>query len=204
MNKLIVGLTGGIGSGKTSVSDLFASKGIDVIDADIIARDVVAPGSAATSKISAYFGPQALLPDGHLDRAYLRQMVFSDPAHKTWIDSLLHPLIRQTMALQTSQSQSEYCILSIPLLIEGGPNPLVNRILVVDVDIETQLSRASARDGQTPEQVQRIIDAQASRAQRLAAADDVIDNTGSRQALLPQVDTLHKKYLQLAKNLAKG
>ncbi len=204
MSSLVVGLTGGIGSGKTAVSDLFAAKGIDIVDADVIARQVVEPGSPALEKLVERFGPDALDPQGRLNRLFVREQVFKDAGNKTFIDGLLHPLIREQMLQQTQAATSPYCILAIPLLVENQLQSLVQRVLVVDVDEEVQVARASARDNQTAEQVRNILSNQASRAQRLAVADDVINNSGSLEALAQHVDKLHSQYLELAKNPAKG
>ncbi len=199
MSQLVIGLTGGIGSGKTAVSDLFAKKGIDIIDADVVARQVVEPGSEALLKIADKFGEQSILSDGSLNRPFIRQLVFADKSNKQWIDDLLHPLIRAVMNQQIKQAQSPYCILAVPLLVENGMNKMVDRVLVVDVDEHTQLQRASARDGQSKEQVQKIINAQASRKERLHLADDTIDNSATLDELIPQVERLHKQYLSLIK-----
>jgi len=197
MSKLVIGLTGGIGSGKTAVSDLFAEKGITIVDADVVARQVVEKGSESLIKITEKFGPDSISQDGTLNRPYIRQLVFADKANKQWIDALLHPLIRNIMKRQTQQAESPYCILAVPLLVENGMNKMVDRVLVVDVDTSIQLQRASNRDGQTQQQVQRIIDSQASRKQRLAVADDVIDNSRTPTDLVSQVENLHQKYLNL-------
>lgn len=197
MSKLVIGLTGGIGSGKTAVSDLFAQKGIVIVDADIIARQVVEKGSESLIKIAEKFGPESITEDGSLNRPFIRQLVFAEKANKQWIDGLLHPLIRNIMTLQTQQAESPYCILAVPLLVENGMNKMVDRVLVVDVDTSIQLQRASNRDGQTQQQVQQIIDSQASREQRLAVADDVIDNSKAPAELIPQVENLHQMYLNL-------
>lgn len=204
MSQLVVGLTGGIGSGKTAVSDRFAAKGITVVDADVIARQVVEPGSKALSVLREHFGPQALDEHGGLNRAYMREQVFSNPQNKHFIDNLLHPLIRTEMLKQTAAAQSPYCILSVPLLVENQLNSLVDRVLVVDVSPATQLQRAANRDSQTQGQVQKIMDAQVSRDVRLAAADDVIDNNGDLLELHQQVEKFHNHYLKLVKIKAKG
>lgn len=198
MSRLIIGLTGGIGSGKTTVSDLFATKGIDIVDADVIARELVAKGSEALAKIEQKFGPQALTEQGELDRAYLRQRVFKAPEEKQWLDDLLHPMVRQQMLLQCQQAQSTYCILSVPLLVENQLLHMVERVLVVDVEEERQLNRASARDNNSRQQIKTIMQAQASRQQRLEFADDIVNNNGSVEALPPQIEHLHQQYLHLA------
>ena len=204
MSELVIGLTGGIGSGKTLVSDLFAKHNIDIIDADIIARQVVAPGEPALGKIVEKFGPAIISADGHLDRISLREQVFTNPELKQWLNNLLHPLIRQQMITQTQQATSPYCILSVPLLVENGMRHMVNRLLVVDVEEQNQLKRASARDGQTEQQIRHIMDAQATRAQRLEVADDLIDNNHSIEETEKQVEKLHSYYLDIVKSSARA
>ena len=199
MSRFVVGLTGGIGSGKTAVSDRFSQLGIDIIDADIIARDVVAPKRPAVAQIEHYFGEKAVMADGNIDRQYLREKVFSNPQNKQWLDNLLHPLIRQSMIDQINQASSDYCILSVPLLVENNMTQMVQRVLVVDVDEQTQLARASARDQQSEQQIKNIMLNQASRQQRISKADDVIDNTGSLEYLHQQVDELHQQYLTFSR-----
>lgn len=203
MSQLIVGLTGGIGSGKTTVSDLFAAKGIDIVDADVIARDVVKPGTPALSEIASYFGDGILTAQGELDRKALRDIVFSSPEKKDWLNSLLHPAIRNEMISQCQSANSPYCILSVPLLVENGLNKLVNRVLVVDVTESNQVSRTASRDDTSEKQVQQIMAAQASRQERLAAADDIVDNNGEPDALKVQIERLHEQYLSIVSS-AKG
>jgi dephospho-CoA kinase len=197
MSQFVIGLTGGIGSGKSTVADLFADLGIKVIDTDIIAREVVAPGQEALNAIISRFGKNILDQQGQLDRRQLRDRVFSEPEHKTWLNNLLHPLIRQQMLEQTRQATSSYCILAIPLLVENKLQTLVDRVLVVDVSESTQLSRTVRRDNNSEQQVRNIMQAQASRQQRLALADDVIYNDGDPTELAPQVKKLHNHYLAL-------
>lgn len=204
MSELIIGLTGGIGSGKTAVSDLFQLKGIDVIDADVIAREVVKPGSTALDAIKTKFTNDILLADGSLDRRKMREVVFTNDDNKLWLNVLLHPLIRTEMLKQTRDAASCYCILSVPLLVENNMRNMVDRLLVVDVPTELQLERASQRDQQSVEQVANIIEAQATREQRIAIADDIIDNSGSRLELQGQIDSLHKSYEKMAINLSEG
>ncbi|WP_245921665.1 dephospho-CoA kinase [Bowmanella denitrificans] len=197
---MIIGLTGGIGSGKSKVSDLFAAKGIEIIDADILAREVVEPGAPALAKIAQHFGKDMLQADGQLDRRALRQRIFSHPQDKTWLNELLHPLIRQLMQERTAAARSPYCILAIPLLVENQLQSLVDRILVVDVEESAQRTRVISRDNVSADQVDAILASQASRSQRLAAADDIIDNNGTINNLIEQVDKLHADYLsQIAK-----
>lgn len=204
MSDYVVGVSGGIGSGKTTVTDLFAKYGIQVIDADLIARQVVEPGTAALAAIVEKFGQRILKPDGHLDRASLRNLVFKDNDSKNWLNQLLHPAIRQMMSLQTRQAQSPYCLLSVPLLVENKLYEQVDRVLIVDVQESTQLQRAALRDLSNQQQIQAIMQAQATREQRLAVADDIIDNNGSTDELPEQVRQLHQRYLQLAKERSKA
>ena len=204
MSKIVIGLTGGIGSGKTLVSDLFAKRQIDIIDADIIAREVVAPGEPALVEIIKKFGQEIVDTQGHLNRQALRQQVFTDPELKHWLNNLLHPLIRKRMLSQTRDATSPYCILSVPLLVENGMTSMVDRVLVVDVEEQNQLLRASARDGQSEQQIRHIMDAQATRAQRLAVADDRIDNNHSVEETEKQVEKLHSYYLDIVKSSARA
>lgn len=194
----VVGLTGGIGSGKTAVSDIFAGLGIDVIDADIIARDVVKPGTPALASIVEKFGRNILNAEGSLDRAELRAKVFEDSNAKVWLNQLLHPAIREAMQQAIVESITPYCILSVPLLIENKLQHLVDRILVVDCDETLQLQRALARDGSSEATIKSIMASQASRTTRLSHADDVVVNESSLAALSEQVNTLHEAYLEMA------
>tara|TARA_B110000503_G_scaffold120067_1_gene182413 strand:+ start:269 stop:904 length:636 start_codon:yes stop_codon:yes gene_type:complete len=200
----VIGISGGIGSGKTTVTDMFAKHGIDVIDADVIAREVVEPGSPALKAIVDKFG-QSVLNDsdgsslGTLNRAKLRTLVFNDIETKNWLSQLLHPAIRQQMLLQTKQAKSAYCLLSVPLLVENKLYEQVDRVIIVDVDEQTQLQRTLVRDKTNEQQIRAIMSAQATRQQRLAVADDIIDNNGQVNDLAKQVAQLHKKYLQMAK-----
>ncbi len=196
---LVVGLTGGIASGKTTVANLFHDQfGIELIDADVIAREVVAPGSDGLDAIVERFG-ETILDDGKLNRAALREKVFSDETHKNWLNQLLHPMIRQRMLDEVANASGEYCLLIVPLLVENGLNSLCDRVLVVDVSAETQISRTVARDQVSETQVQSILKAQASRQQRLAIADDVIDNDQANIVLIAQVTELHEKYLAICR-----
>ncbi|RUO49187.1 dephospho-CoA kinase [Pseudidiomarina donghaiensis] len=196
----VVGVTGGIGSGKTTVTDLFYQQGIDVVDADVIARGMMNPGSAALEAVKQRFGEQALQPDGGLNRSWLRERIFAHPEDKTWLNNLTHPLVREQLLQQVAQAQSPYVILSAPLLIENRLTQLCDRVLVVDVSEATQIARTASRDNTNAEQVQAIIAAQASREQRLAAADNVIDNNGAVEELPKHVEKLHELYLRLAAN----
>ncbi|HEY9037001.1 MAG TPA: dephospho-CoA kinase [Pseudomonadales bacterium] len=194
----IVGLTGGIGSGKTAVSDLFATLGIDVVDADVMARRVVEPGTEALQKIADHFGFDIVLPDGQLDRAALRQRVFSQPAEKRWLEQLLHPLIGDATLKALNDATSPYALLVSPLLLESGMQAICNRVLIVDVPESVQLARTMQRDNNSSEQVKAIMASQSNRAQRLSKADDVIENSGSLEDLHNKVRQLHAHYLQLA------
>lgn len=195
----VVAVTGGIGSGKTTIANQFAALGIDVVDADVIARDVVEPGAPALAAIATYFGPDVIAPDGQLDRRSLRERVFSDSNAKAWLNALLHPLIRQEMLRQCAAARSPYCLLVVPLLVENKLTGLANRVLVIDVDEATQIERTCRRDGVSAEQAKAIIAAQASRSERLAAADDVIDNhNGSQMAIKTRILALHETYLAFA------
>jgi dephospho-CoA kinase len=196
---MVIGLTGGIGSGKTTVANVFAEYGIDLIDADIIARDVVAIGSVGLARITEKFGNRILLDDGNLDRSQLRTAIFSDPQLKNWLNQLLHPLIRDKMLADIDRATSPYCLLIVPLMIENNLQTLTDRLLVVDVDQQTQIMRTQQRDNVSLEQINNILAAQASRQQRLDAADDIICNNGDNQALLTQVAQLHLHYLALAR-----
>ncbi|MBV1931616.1 MAG: dephospho-CoA kinase [Porticoccaceae bacterium] len=196
--KYIVGLTGGIGSGKSAVAALFREHGIQVVDADIAARRVVEPGTPALQAIADHFGEATLLDDGTLDRAALRQIIFDTEDERLWLEQLLHPAIGQWIADELASAESPYAILESPLLLETTQHEMADCSLVVDVEEQTQIDRASARDGNTPEQIKAIISAQMSRELRLTRADDVIDNNASLEALLEPVQALHQKYLQLA------
>ena len=200
----VVGITGGIGSGKTTATDHFAQLGIDIIDADVASRVVVEPGTPALRAIAEHFGASILLADGQLDRAALRQRIFANHEEKLWLESLLHPLIAQEISRSLAQAQSPYAIFVSPLLVESDQNRLCDRILVIDVPEQLQVSRTVARDNNDPEQVKRIVSSQASRQQRLEKADDVIENTGERSDLYRQIEQLHRKYVQLAQQKQVG
>lgn len=199
----VVGLTGGIGSGKTTVSDLFAELGVEVIDADIVARQVVEKGSPLLAKIAEHFGEQILTADGGLDRTALRQIVFNDENEKTWLNNLLHPAIREEMVKKLQESTACYLIWVVPLLIENQLTEFCDRILVVDVLPEIQLERATKRDKSKTETIKNIIAAQVSREERLSYADDVIENNLPLEQGLPLirelVQELHQQYLMLSK-----
>ncbi|SDJ64127.1 dephospho-CoA kinase [Microbulbifer yueqingensis] len=195
---LTIGLTGGIGSGKSAAADCFRELGIRVVDADWAARVVVQPGKPALEEIAAHFGAGILLESGELDRARLRALVFDHEVERKWLEALLHPLIREEIIKALQGSPGPYAILESPLLIESGQSELVQRVCVVDVPEALQLERAGARDGNTPEQIRRIMAAQLPREKRLARADDVLDNSGDRASLRRQVEQLHQEYLRLA------
>jgi len=194
----VVGLTGGIGSGKTAVSDRFKAKGITVVDADVVAREVVEPGTPALQQIAEHFGNDILQTDGTLNRAALRTRVFKDEAERKWLEQLTHPLIGQAIFNQLAAAKSSYVLFVSPLLIETSQRQLAERILVVDVPVETQVARTMTRDNNNETQVKAIIATQASREQRLAKADDVIVNDQGLAHLDAEVERLHQFYLELA------
>ncbi|MBR9883178.1 MAG: dephospho-CoA kinase [Oceanospirillales bacterium] len=195
---LKVGLTGGIGSGKSAAARLFAEMGVPIVDADVVAREVVEPGSAALSSIADHFGVELLLDNGQLNRARLREIIFDDAEQKRWLEALLHPLIRQRIVDQLSRQGHDYLILVSPLLIESGQSQLVDLIVVVDVDEQTQLQRTISRDGVDRQQVERILAAQMPRQERCDRADYLIDNGGDFDQLRAQVESVHKALLQKA------
>jgi len=200
MSELIIGLTGGIGSGKTTVTDFFSQLDVEVIDADIVAREVVAINSPALKAIAVHFGNSYIQEDGQLNRALLRERIFSNDADRLWLNALLHPLIRANIISQTKEATSPYCILVAPLLIENNLIPLVDRVLVVDVIESTQLKRAMLRDSNSEKEIKAIIASQTNRASRVQVADDVINNDDSSLSEIEAaVLTLHKKYLTLTK-----
>ena len=196
MADYVVGIAGGIGSGKTAASDRFAALGIVVVDADVESRRVVAAGEPALAAIAARFGADILQADGTLDRPALRQAVFEDAAERQWLERLLHPRINQRIAASLSQAESRYAVLVNPLMRQRDPR--ANRILVIDVPEEVQIQRTMARDKSTEEQARAILASQTPRAERLAFADDVIVNDGTVAALHTEVDGLHHRYLALA------
>ena len=198
---LVVGVTGGIGSGKSAVTERFEKLGITVVDADLAARVVVEPGKPALNAIAEHFGQAIIDPDGSLDRAALRSKVFSDDDERRWLEQLTHPLIGQEILAQLSASNSPYTILSSPLLLETSQGDLTDCIVVVDVPPETQLQRTMQRDDNDEAQVQRIMAAQMPREERLARADFVIDNSRSLAELDSAVEQLHKDFLIRAKTI---
>ncbi len=195
---LRVGLTGGIASGKSTVQDQFVQLGVPVLDADQVARDVVAPGQPALAQIAATFGADILQADGTLDRARMRQRVFADADARRALEAITHPAIRQQMTRWLAQQQGPYCILSVAILVEAGMRPLVDRVLVVDAEEAVQLQRLCQRDGIDDTLAGQMLAAQASRQQRLEAADDVISNNTDLATLREAVLTLHRFYLRLA------
>jgi dephospho-CoA kinase len=196
----VIGLTGGIGCGKSAASDYFKQKGVDIIDADLLAREVVAPNTPAMQKIIEHFGKAIVSDAGELNRAKLRQLVFENPDERHWLESLLHPLIRQRIHREIDEKVREesvmpsklgYIVLSAPLLLENKLDALVDRVLVIDCDEELQLQRALARDESDAETVKKIIKKQISREERLAQADDVITNNRSLNELHKKLETYH-------------
>lgn len=196
---LVIGITGGIGSGKTAVSDRFAARGIVVVDADLASRVVVEAGRPALTAIREHFGDEVIQADGSLDRAALRGKVFADPAERRWLEQLLHPLIGEEIRSGLKAAASPYAVLVSPLLFEAGQVSLVDRVLVVDVPEHLQVERTAARDGNSEEQVRAIMAAQADRETRLARADDVIVNDRGLDELDAAVEALHQSYLQLSR-----
>ena len=202
--RLRIGLTGGIASGKSTVAQLFTDRGVPVIDADVAARAVVAPGKPGLAQVIARFGAGVVAENGELDRRAMRDLIFSNPGARRDLDSILHPLIRADMERSAEQAVGPYVVMAIPLLIEAGPSDRVDRILVVDVDEAVQLRRVMERDGCTSEQARAILASQASRSARQAAADDVLQNAGSVTDLRQAVDRLHQRYLRLAEIQRSG
>ncbi|MFL2697641.1 MAG: dephospho-CoA kinase [Gammaproteobacteria bacterium] len=194
----VVGLTGGIGSGKTAASDRFQELGIKVVDADVAARVVVEPKRPALKKIEEKFGSSLILGDGSLNRSDLREIIFKNEDSKIWLESLLHPLIAEHILDEIKNSRSAYSILVSPLLFETTQHQMCNRNLLIDVSIETQISRTTARDRVPEEQVKKIISSQMTREDKLAKTDDVIINEGDLNDLIKEVDSMHEKYIQLS------
>ncbi|HED40095.1 MAG TPA: dephospho-CoA kinase [Chromatiales bacterium] len=197
---LVVALTGGIGSGKTTACRLFETLGTPIIDADLIARSLVEPGEPALDEITQQFGSSVLTTKGTLDRKRVRQLIFSDREKRHLLESILHPRIRREMVRRIAELTTPYCIVAIPLLVESGQIEIADRVLVIDTTESEQLQRVIERDEQTEEAVAAIISSQASRAARLALADDIIDNSGDIGHLQAQVESYHQKYLSIAKN----
>ena len=191
----IVGLTGGIGSGKSAASQWFEHQDIDVVDADVVAREVVQPGQPALEKIAQHFGDWVLQADGQLDRRALRDYIFQHPEARQQLEAITHPIIRQSILSQLQQAQSAYVILVSPLLFETSQDRMTHRNLLVDVSEATQLKRASQRDAQSTEQIQKIIATQMPRSEKLKRADDVVHNEGTLDELYQQLMRLHTDYL---------
>jgi len=196
---LVIGVTGGIGSGKTAATDRFREQGITIVDADLAARIIVEPGTIALEKIREHFGSQMITPEGTLDRKALRKVVFADPEQRKWLEQLTHPLIGQEILRQIQASRSPYTILVSPLLFESGQYRLATRTLVIDVPVDLQISRTLNRDDTDEEGVKAIIAAQIERNARIAKADDLICNDQDLSHLYREVDKLHSQYLTLAK-----
>lgn len=194
----IVGLTGGIGSGKSTVAEAFRQLGVDTVDADYASRAVVEPGMPALASIEAHFGGDIIQGDGSLNRAALRAIVFSDPQQKTWLESLLHPLIREWIIEQLENSSGPYIILESPLLFETDQHQLVDTVLLVDLPETLQIERACARDNNLADQIKRIIDAQMPRQEKLLKADLVFDNAQPLETVAGRVADLHNHFLTLA------
>ncbi len=196
--RLVIGVTGGIGSGKSTAAQLFADYGAALVDTDAIALALTQPGQPAVTEIVRSFGPEYLTPAGALDRPRMRERVFSDPRARQALESILHPLIRAQVAAQVSAARAPYVLVLIPLLVEtGGYRELIERVLVIDAEERVQIERTMARSALTEAQVRAIMATQASREQRLAAADDIIENSGDLARLRAQVQALHQRYVQL-------
>lgn len=195
---LVVGLTGGIGSGKSTAAWCFAQLGVPVIEADTLAREIVAPGQPALDAIVTAFGDELLTPEGSLDRRRLRERVFGDARQRERLEAILHPRIRREMQRRLRELDAPYCVLCIPLLLEAGQRDLVDRVLVVDAPPERQIERVQARDGTSRESIERIMRTQWSRSNRLAAADDVIRNEAGLEELRARVASLHEQYLRMS------
>ena len=193
----VVGLTGGVGSGKSTVAELFAKLGVTIADADQAARTVVQPGSPALQEIEQAFGPEVLLQDGTLDRAAMRKRIFANQQERKKLEAITHPKIKEEIQRQLAAAKGSYAILVVPLLLETGQE-LADRILVVDAPEELQIKRTIKRDNSSRQQAESILKAQASRSERLQQADDVIDNSQDPDQLPQQVEQLHRKYLKLA------
>jgi dephospho-CoA kinase len=200
MSRYIVGLTGGIGSGKSAAADYFREHGIVIVDADAIAHELTAPRGLAMTDIEAEFGKAVITPEGALDRAAMRKLAFAEPEVRHRLEQILHPRIRRLCEERCAAAASPYVLLVVPLLVESGIyRQRCQRLAVVDCTEELQIARVMARNGMSRAEVERIMAAQATRTERLEAADDVIDNGGTVEALAPQIAALHAKYLGLAR-----
>jgi dephospho-CoA kinase len=193
-----VGLTGGIASGKSTVANLFAALGVPIVDTDVLAREVVAPGTALLDEITAHFGPEILGGAGVLDRRALRARIFADPAERRWLEERTHPAIRALTDARSDAAGGAYSMVAIPLLVETGGGDRFDRVLVVDCDPALQIARLQARDGTTRAEAERMLAAQSTRAARLAVANDVIHNDGDIGHLRDQVEKLHRGYVSAA------
>ena len=194
---LIIGLTGGIGSGKSVASDKFASLGITVVDADVASRTVVEPGMPALKEIESHFGSEIITGDGQLDRTKLRELIASDAEERKWLESVLHPRIGEQIAKEIAESTSPYTLFVAPLLLETNSQEMCTRVVVVDVPKEVQVERTAERDEVSTDQVEQMVSAQMERQKRLEKADDVLVNTGTIEELEKKVEELHEKYLQM-------
>ena len=194
----VVGITGGIGSGKSAVTAKLEQLGIDIIDADIVAREVVEPGTKALKNIQSYFGDRVLSSDGALDRAALREIVFSEPEKRKWLEALLHPIIRNETIKQLNNASSPYAVLASPLLLETDQHELTQHIVLIDVSVETQIERTIARDNNNRKQVEAIIAAQMSRTEKQRKSDIIITNDEDLSALYNKVSVLHETLKRLA------
>ena len=197
---LIIGLTGGLASGKSTVAEYFAARDVPIVDTDVIARELVEPGQPALEKIRAAFGPDVLTAEGRLDRTWLKQQVFADQGQRLRLEAILHPLIYHDVVSRLPALRGVYCVIVVPLLVESAQTYPLDRILLVDVPEALQRQRAAARDGLSPELTSAILASQASRAQRLAVADEVIVNDADRAHLEAEVARLHAFYLGLARS----
>lgn len=205
MSNFVVGLTGGIGSGKSAAADCFAAHGISVVDTDAIAHELTAAAGAAMPALGAEFGREVAAPDGALDRSRMRRLAFADPAVRWRLEGILHPMIRELAGERCRQAVSSYVILAVPLLVESGTyRERCDRVVVVDCPESLQISRVMARNGLGETEVRAILATQASRDQRLAAADDVLANDGDLATLEAQIAGLHQRYLRLAAQKAKA
>ena len=195
---LIIGLTGGIGSGKSVASDKFKSLGITIVDADVASRTVVEPGKPALKEIEDHFGSGIITAEGKLDRNNLREIIATDPEERKWLESVLHPKIGEQITKEISESTSVYTLLVAPLLLETNSQEMCSRVVVVDVPKDVQIRRTAKRDKVSPNQVEQMVAAQMEREKRLEKADDVLLNSGTIEDLEKQVEELHKKYIKMA------
>ena len=194
----VLGITGGIGSGKTAVTDIFSELNIDVIDADIASRKAVEKGSPSLKEIEDHFGSEIILNDGNLDRQKLREVIFDNEEEKDWLEKLLHPQILKIINSELAESRTKYTILVSPLLFETGQYKLCSRTLLVDVEEKLQIARASKRDNVSEEQIKSIIEAQMPRSEKISLANDIVINNGSLEDLRKEIISLHNNYLKLS------